>query len=320
MNKYILFFVAALFAFSCKKENETEQKVAAVPVANVKVERFDKMFYESKPEELASLKKKYPYFFPAGTPDTVWTNKINSSLLQELHSEVEKKFPATDELGRDLQVLFQHIKFYFSGFKEPRVVTLISEMDYENKTIYTDSLALISLDLYLGKGHKFYEFPEYLKQGFEPKQILPDMVSSFAATKIPPPRDRSLLGLMIYYGKELYLKDLLLPDYSDADKMGYTPEQIKFVEENQAEMWTYFIENNLLFDNDSKLPGRFINPAPFSKFYLEIDKETPGRAGQWVGWQIVRSYMDNNKEVTLQKMLEMDAKTIFDNSKYKPKK
>jgi uncharacterized protein YjaZ len=67
------------------------------------------------------------------------------------------------------------------------------------------------------------------------------------------------------------------------------------------------------------LQNRFINLAPFSKFYLEIDNESPGRIGTWIGWQIVRSFMTNN-EVSLQQMLKMDAKELFDKSKYKPKK
>jgi uncharacterized protein YjaZ len=76
----------------------------------------------------------------------------------------------------------------------------------------------------------------------------------------------------------------------------------------------------LLFDANPKNEQRFIHPAPFSKFYLEIDNQTPGRVGQWLGWQIVRSYMESNDEVTLEQLMAMDAKTIFDNSKYKPKK
>jgi uncharacterized protein YjaZ len=42
--------------------------------------------------------------------------------------------------------------------------------------------------------------------------------------------------------------------------------------------------------------------------------------GQWLGWQIVRSYMENNDDVTLEQLLAMNTKTIFENSKYKPKK
>jgi hypothetical protein len=192
-------------------------------------------------------------------------------------------------------------------------------MDYQNKAIYADSLVVISLDLYLGKNHKFYEFPEYLKQNFEENQIMPDIVSSFAATKIPNVSDKTLLSQMIYAGKELYLKDVLLPKSTDAEKIGYTPEQITWCQENESYMWRYFMEDKLLYSTDSKLPNRFINVAPFSKFYLEIDNESPGRVGTWVGWQIVRSFMNNN-DVTLQQVLQIDPMELFQKSKYKPKK
>ena len=68
-----------------------------------------------------------------------------------------------------------------------------------------------------------------------------------------------------------------------------------------------------------KLNARFIQRAPFSKFYLELDQESPGSVGVFIGWQIVRAYMKNNN-VTLQELALKDAKTIFDQSKYKPKK
>ena len=75
----------------------------------------------------------------------------------------------------------------------------------------------------------------------------------------------------------------------------------------------------MLYESNVKNEFRFINEAPFSKFYLEIDNESPGRVGQWLGWQIVRSYMENN-DVSLDQLLVTDAKTIFEKSKYKPNK
>jgi energy-coupling factor transporter ATP-binding protein EcfA2 len=101
--------------------------------------------------------------------------------------------------------------------------------------------------------------------------------------------------------------------------IGYLPEQITWCQENESYIWRYFIEKELLYSTDSKLPNRFTNMAPFSKFYLEIDNESPGRVGQWIGWQIVRSFMQNNK-VSMQEMIKMDAKELFKKSKYKPKK
>ncbi len=318
MKKIISLLVVFFVFYSCNKRPETEKKIENIPVS-ITLERFDKAFFENPVNELLVLKDKYPYFFPLNTPDSVWINKIKNPLWRELYSEVQKKYPTFEPEKKEIENLFQHIKFYFPKTRTPKIITLISEMDYNAKTIYADSLVLISLEMYLGKKHKFYEFPDYLKQNFEQNQILPDIVSSFSLRKIPPPVDKSLLSQMVYAGKELYLKDILLPQATDAVKMGYTEEQIKWCDENETYMWRYFIQEKLLYSTESKLANRFINLAPFSKFYLEIDNETPGRVGAWVGWQIVRSYMKNN-DVSLQQLLLMDAQELFNKSKYKPKK
>jgi gliding motility-associated lipoprotein GldB len=303
---------------SCDKRSKVEKEVQAIPV-EVKVERFDKLFFETAPKDLGKLKKEFPFFFPLGNDDRVWIEKMQNPQWRELYAEVQKKYSNFEPVQKELETLFKHIKYNFPKTKTPKVITVISEMDYNNKVIYVDSLLIISLELYLGKEHKFYQFPSYLKQNFEEKQIMPDVVSSFSANKIAPVSDNNLLSRMIYFGKQLYLKDLLLPEYSDADKIGYTPGQIKWCAENESYMWRYFLEKEMLYSDDSKLGNRFINPAPFSKFYLEIDNESPGRVGTWIGWQIVRSYMKNN-DVPIENLLKMNAKEIFEKSKYKPKK
>ena len=318
MKKYLFLVVFCLFILSCDKKNKVESAVTAIPL-EVKVERFDKIFFETPPQDLEKVKKQFPFFFPPGNDNSVWLSKMQDPLWRELYTEVQKKYGDFEPVKLELETLFKHIKYYFPKTKTPKVITIISEMDYKNKAIYADSLVVISLELYLGKNHKFYQFPNYLKQNFEERQIAPDVVSSFSAGKIPPVLDKDLLSQMIYSGKQLYLKDLLLPDYTDAEKMGYTPEQITWCQENESYMWRYFIEKEMLYSNDQKLISRFINPAPFSKFYLEIDNDSPGQVGAWIGWQMVRSYMINN-DVPLVDLLKTNAKEIFVKSKYKPKK
>ena len=315
----ILLLLALVFTFiSCDKKTKVEKEVEKIPVA-IKVARFDKQFFEISPKDLSQLKKEYPYFFPKETPDSIWLEKMQNPLWRELYTEVQKKYSNFEPVKKDLNALFQHLKYYFPETKTPKVITVIAEMDYNKKVIYADSLVVIALELYLGKEHKFYQFPKYLKQNFEQNQILPDLVSSFSVQKIAPMTDKDLLSQMVYNGKQLYLKDLLLPDYTDADKIGYTAEQNNWCKENEGYMWRYFLENELLYSADQKLGNRFVNPAPFSKFYLEIDNESPGRVGAWIGWQMVRSFMKNN-DVSLQEMLKMNAKELFEKSKYKPKK
>lgn len=320
MNKLFLLFAFALLLFSCKDQSETEKKIEEIPVS-LKLSRFDKIFFETPPQELGKMKLSFPEFFPEDVPDSVWINKMTNPMWKELYSEVQKKYSNFDQQKEAIEGVFKHAKFYFPKTRLPEVITLISEMDYNNKVIYTGDYLLIALELYLGKDHEFYksEFPAYIRQNFEASQIVPDVVTALSNNQIPEDQNKNLLSQMIFAGKQLYIKDLLIPEYSDADKMGYTPEQIQWCQDNESYMWRYFIDESLLYDTDPKLGSRFINKAPFSKFYLEIDNESPGRVGAWLGWQIVRAYAENNK-VEVKELLTTDGLTIFNKSKYKPKK
>jgi uncharacterized protein YjaZ len=75
----------------------------------------------------------------------------------------------------------------------------------------------------------------------------------------------------------------------------------------------------MLYSNDPTLKDRFIADAPFSKFYLEVDKDSPGRIGAWFGWRIVDAFMQSN-DVSMQEMITTDNEEIFKRSKYKPRK
>ena len=319
MKKYITLLIIMVAFVCCDKKSKVEKAIEATPSVSLKVYRFDKAFFETPPSELANLKAEYPFFFPKDTPDKVWTDKMQNPQWKELYQEVEKKYSNFGKQTSEIEELFKHIKYFFPNATIPKVYTVIAEMDYNNKAIYANDKLIISLELYLGANHKFYEFPKYLEQNFEERQMMPDIVTSFSLAKIPLGNEKTFLEEMIYYGKQLYLKDQLLPDYNDAEKIGYLPEQITWCQENESYIWRYFIEKELLYSTDSKLPNRFINVAPFSKFYLEIDNDSPGRIGQWIGWQIVRSYMQNN-EVSMQEMLKVEPKILFEKSKYKPKK
>jgi gliding motility-associated lipoprotein GldB len=320
MKKYFYLATIGLLLFSCDNKSKVEKAVEEIPV-EMKVVRFEQAFFDAKPENLADVKAEYPDFFPEGTPDAVWIDKMQHPQWRELYQEVEKKYKNFVTQQSEIEDLFKHIKYYFPTIKTPTIYTVISEMDNNSKAIYANDKLVIALELYLGKDHKFYgEFPAYLRQNFEQRQMLPDIVSSFAFGVLPNPKDKDLLSMMISSGKELYLKDILLPEYSDAERIGYSEDQIKWSKENESYIWEYFVNDKLLYSTDSKLANRFINLAPFSKFYLEIDNESPGRIGQWVGWQIVRSFMENNPKVTIQDLIKMNEKDIFELSKYKPKK
>ncbi len=313
-----LVIILAIF-FSCKNGNKVDEDISKVAV-DFKVERFDLAFASASVKDLSNLKETFPFFFSKRIPDSIWIEKMNDTLQRLLNNEVEKSFPNLDEVHDDIYSLLQHLKYYDNRFSVPRVITVTSDVDYRNKTIVTDTIVIIGLDNYLGSEHEFYsDIPKYITQNMKKSQIVSDLAGEYSKKYIFQSQRKSLLDEMIYFGKQLYFKDVMIPFKSDAEKIGYTQEQLDWAIANESQIWSYFIEREMLYSSDNSLPGRFIVDAPFSKFYLELDNESPGRLGQYIGWQIVRDYMKNN-DVSMMDMLQKDAEEIFENAKFKPRK
>lgn len=320
-----IFFTSILFSVlfvGCTKSSSVEadyDKINAVDQQTT-INRFDKEYFEFDIKNIDKVALEYPYFFPEEIDPAEFLGKRNDSLWLEVYGEVSKTFPNNDKF-KDVEFLFKAIKFYFPEQKVPnKLITVVGDMEKEFGAIYTDSIAIITLETYLGQDHKYYtDFPQYLRNEYNTDQMAQDMAEKFAYKVIKPSGDRSLIANMVQQGKILYLKDALLPYTADNEKICYDPEQIQWCEENEAEIWSYFIEKKLLFDSDGRLDARFVRKAPFSKFYLEIDQESPGRVGAWIGWQIVKSYMQNN-DVDLKTLLNTEPREIFEKSKYKPNK
>lgn len=319
MKKGLVLVFTILLFFSCEEKPEVKEEVKNIPV-DVNLVRFDQLFFRSDEKSIKELRKHYFYLLSPTMSDAQLVQSVKTPLYKELYEEVQKQFSDGADLQTELKLLYQHLKFYFPKFKTPqKTITVISEINYETKSFLTDTLAVISLDMYLGKDHRFYEFPEYLKLRFEKDQIVQDLVDDYYLRIKKRLADKSFVSQMVEAGKAIYLKEKLIPLSSDAEKMGYTDAQIEWCEANEEYIWRYFVERKLLYDTDKELARRFIDVAPFSKFYLELDNESPGRVGVWLGWKIVQSFMEAN-DVSLETMLKMDEKELFLQSKYKPKR
>lgn len=313
------FLLIGLTISACESKSELEKEIAAIPI-DIEIVRFDKVFAEASLADLPSLKKEYPMFFPKQYPDSIWEQRISDTLQIGLNKAVLSQFPSENELVEELASLFQHVSYYYGGFKVPKVYTTTSDVDYKTKVIAQKDVLVIELDTYLGSEHPFYvDLSRYIVKHMKPEMIISDVATAYSRSYISIPKQRSLLAQMIYFGKELYLKDLWLPEVSDANKIGYTEAELAWAKENESDIWRYFVEKEILYSTDAKLPSRFINPAPFSKFNLELDNDSPGMIGRYIGWQMVRSYVDNN-DIPLEELMRLSPEILFKNSKYKPKK
>nr|WP_321225309.1 gliding motility lipoprotein GldB [uncultured Psychroserpens sp.] len=319
MKKITLFILVLLAFFNCKNDNALEEEIAKIDV-DFTVERFDRAFAEATPNDLSNLKSTYPFLFSSRIPDSLWVERMTDSFQVILNNETHKQFGDFKTVTNEIGDLFRHLKYYDKTFSELRVITLTNFVKYREKLAVTDTVAVIAIDNYLGSNHEFYaNLPRYLVQNMVPSQIVVDLASSYAEKQIFQSQKKTFLDEMIYFGKQLYFKDKVIPFKTDAQKIGYSNEQLDFAYANENMIWTEFVENEMLYNTDSSLPARFIADAPFSKFQLELDNQTPGRLGQFIGWQIVRAYMQNN-DVSLQDLMQKEAIEIFNKSNYKPAK
>jgi len=121
---------------------------------------------------------------------------------------------------------------------------------------------------------------------------------------------------MIESGKRMYLLDQLMPGTPDSIKTGYTQKQLDGCYESEKNIWSFFVQNDLLFKTDPNLNRDYINDGPNTP---ALGEASPGNIGQFVGWQIVKKWMDKNITVTLDALMNKNAKEIFDEAKYKPR-
>lgn len=318
--KRFFYLPLLLIFFGCEETSKVEQEIEKINV-DVHISRFDRQLASATADSIPVLKKRFPYLYPDQFPDSLWIAKLNDTLQIAIIEEIDKAFGDFGQEKTELEDFYKHVKYYFPKENVQEVVTVVSDVDYNNPVIMTNELLLLGLVNYLGKEHRFYTgFSEYIAEGLSKEYLLSDVAAAFASKYVPyPNNDRTFLAQMIYYGKILYLKDKLIPFKTDAQKIKYSQDDLDWAVANEEQIWRQFIEKEYLYSTDRELSRRFLDPAPFSKFQLELDSESPGRLGRYTGWQIVRAFAEKNN-VTLEQLLTIPAEQIFKKSNYKPRR
>lgn len=248
---------------------------------------------------------------------------ISDKYIREIYKDTEKKYmDDIEDIRQGLTGAFKRSRYYFPRMVVPEIVTFISGFQYA--IAVTDSVLGIGLDMYLGSDYSNYPragFPLYKIALMDRDYIVPDAMKAWLMTEFFSEESQGpgdMLGTMIQYGKIMYLSDAILPDTEDSLKTGYTAAQLGWCKKNEFNIWAHLVDNELLFSTDPAIINKFFNEAPFTS---GLPKESPPKTGIWVGRQIIKSYMENNPEVTIPELMkQQNAQEILNKSKYKPKK
>ncbi len=325
----ITLIIVLFFSASCNN-NPLLVDVSDIK-ANVKIKRYDSLLFSSDLGNISFVldksKDKYPFFIGK---DIYEPDKINSLIAyisdteaRMLYDKVNLEYNNISFLEKDFSNAFKHYLYYLPNEKQPDIYTYVSVIDYENRIILDSNVIVIALDLFLGDKaldiYDKYGIPRYQSDRLNKENIVYEVFQNIALNKFPFDKSaqKHLLNNMIYYGKIMYFLDAVFPGKPDNLKIGYNNSQIKWCERNEENMWAYFIENKLLYENDYKKISSFLNEGPFTR---QFTNESPSRISWWLGWQIVKSYMKNNENVTLLDLMQdNDYEKILQKSKYEPR-
>lgn len=320
-NTYFILF-ALIFFTACKKERTWDD----VPATNVDLVIHDisKNFF-NQAVSIKELRTDYPFFFDERS-DSIWEKQRRDKIEISIYEQSRKVFGDFQELDAQLAPMLARYHYYFPEYKVPLVYTYSSglqNLDYPVMFSAPDALMFIAMDGFLGADSKFYDsmgVDRYLRANLFKERVASQAVDAIANNIVTfSPTHQQFLDKILFEGKKLILQDALLTDTPEEYKIGYTPKQLAWCVANEGQIWNFFVEQNYVFSTDNTLQRRFLDIAPFSKFNNEIEQDSPGRIGAWLGWQIARSYLKQNPDVSLQAfLLDMDSQKIFQNSKYKP--
>lgn len=317
-KKYLLFFFClAVVLISCSNEENSE-----VPV---KFQRYDKaVFSEDIPKLLHDYPAFTPFYFeriinignPSDSITPVFLQKFTATYKDNVYDSIQLVFPDMKKQEQELGKALGKYLAFFPTDSLPKFYTHFS--GFNQAIIRTDNIISVSLENYLGHS-TFYDklgIYRYLRNGMFPDKIPIDIMKMLLFEKITPNRaTENLLAAMIYQGKIYYCLKHFFPKKSLAFLLNYTEKQMQWCEDNEVTMWGFIVENKHLFSSDYRVIRSYIEPAPFTKYF---PTESPGQTGIWIGYQIVKKYMEQTNARTEELLQTSDYQKILQKSAYNP--
>jgi hypothetical protein len=334
--KPLILMMLILFLFTiqwtgCRNKNKLIIDLAGIE-ANPRFLHFedalfsipDTLFFEQFP----AIYKKFPGLFLNPEADSLVMSEMllfaTEPRFIELYDRKQEVMGDFAVQAREITEVLRHYRYYFPEAPGHRIYTHIPGLDLallNMPVTVNDTMAVICTDFFLGSDFEPYGYvgiPEYKRRWMDPSQIAPEFARQLAFLQGgSPDQAESILEQMIYQGKILYFMDAMMPMLADTAKIRFTTAQMEWLISNQRHVWSYMVNNQMLFSSDLKHSKILILDAPFTAVFSE---EAPPRMGHWFGWQIVRKYMEKHPDITLKALMMLDdAQAIFEASGYKPR-
>ena len=327
---YIVVFGILFLTFGCGNQQKRGPLIdeSELEDVDVKVHRYGKALFTIDTNNFQTELEEIHNEFRLFLGDNIDNPEITAPLYQfitdtsliSIAKVAENEYPDISFLELQLEDAYARYLHFFPGFIIPDTYTYISNLYYEKPVIYNDPVLIIALDVYLGPDFPVYRtlgLPYYIIRRMTSEKIAIDvMMEIYRNNLTPQTKQKTLIDRMIDGGKQMYYLDAVLPNVSDSIKIGYTSKQMDWIVNNRKNIWAFLVDNNLFYSADHKVHNNLTKDGPFTSGF---SNESPPKTAVWLGWQIVRNYMDRNPDITLNELIqEKDSQKIFNKSGYKP--
>jgi hypothetical protein len=152
-----------------------------------------------------------------------------------------------------------------------------------------------------------------------PEYIVPDAMKGWLMSDYGIDESNAkLIEMMVSQGRIQYTLRAMLPETPDSLLFGYSGAQLAWCGNNEQQVWSFFIDQKLLFSADPNILLKYAGEGPSTGGF---PKESPGNIALYTGWRIVESYMERHADVSIKQLLEeKDLNRVFQESGYKPRK
>src|SRR5690606_15894301 len=335
--RQIYSFFLIISVFSCGRTERVD--VSHIDV-DIRIERFDRALDSLTPTNIIAKNREwlqhYGYFYAdymqymleAGNPlDSAELAPVVEQIIatedfKALKASVYETYPNMDAQEGGLTGAFKHLKYYFPSIAVPRVIAFFA--GFAVQTPIGEDYIGIGLDMFLGADSKFYpalrgSIPQYLSRRFTPENIVPRVVETYIRENLYPQDglDVNLLQHMVYHGKVMYVMEHVMPDAADSLMIGYTTDQWEWANRFERDIWAWFLQEELLYEADYNRIQKYLGEAPFTPGLGEQNESAP-KVGVFIGWKIVRAYMERHPDASLTELLSLkDAQLVLDESRYR---
>lgn len=321
----VILLISSLIFYACSDEKDYSVDVSDTD-HNIHIYRLDQKLFEADTSKMDKVNQQliedlgdlYDFYVAQMVQSGsvydpavyLYLNRfVTDSTMKAVYQDIQNEFGDFSDTKIKVDSLFRHFKYYFPEDNFPDTLVVYNSV-FTNGVISTPSQIGLGAEMYLGKDNKIIQllpgqnFPQYFKDKMDVRYMVRDIAESWLISNyVQMAKKEDFLSYLIYHGKIQYALNLLLPKSSDAVKLRYEEDELKWLEEREEGIWKQLVDQQWVYTKENKIIRNFFNEAPFTN---GLEEEAPAKAGVYMGKKIIEDYMLQNESLTLGELFKME--------------